>query len=112
MSVLLYHLVCSAKHRRVVFDETVDLVLKEVCLDIAMRYDITFLEIGTDHDHVHFLLQSVPTYSPELPPLFETKKDYSQVTVTNSNSAKSRLTVVEFARAEIGIIYKTVTARP
>jgi REP element-mobilizing transposase RayT len=28
------------------------------------RYEITFLEIGTDKDHVHFLIQSVPTYSP------------------------------------------------
>ena len=64
VSVLLYHLVCPAKYRRVVFDETVDAVLKEVCLDIALRYDITFLEIGTDRDHVHFLIQSVPTYSP------------------------------------------------
>ena len=27
-------------------------------------YEITFLEIGTDQDHVHFLLQSVPSYSP------------------------------------------------
>ena len=25
---------------------------------------IEFLEIGTDRDHVHFLVQSVPTYSP------------------------------------------------
>lgn len=64
MSVLLYHLVCPAKYRRVVFDEAVDAVLKEVCLDISLRYEITFLEIGTDRDHVHFLVQSVPTYSP------------------------------------------------
>lgn len=45
-------------------DEKVDQVLKEVCLDIAGRYQVEFLEIGTDKDHVHFLLQSVPTYSP------------------------------------------------
>ena len=64
VSVLLYHLVCPAKYRRVVFDEAVDAVLKEVCLNIALRYEITFLEIGTDRDHVHFLLQSVPRYSP------------------------------------------------
>ncbi len=64
VSVLLYHLVCPAKYRRVVFDEAVEIVLKEVCLDIALRYEITFLEIGTDGDHVHFLLQCVPTYSP------------------------------------------------
>jgi len=64
VSVLLYHLVCPAKYRRVVFDTEVDTVLKEVCLDIAQRYEIIFVEIGTDKDHVHFLLQSVPTYSP------------------------------------------------
>jgi len=30
-------------------------------LEIALRFEIVFLEIGTDGDHVHFLLQSVPT---------------------------------------------------
>ena len=29
------------------------------------RYEITFLEIGTDDDHVHFFVQSVPMYSPK-----------------------------------------------
>ena len=64
VSVLLYHLVCPAKYRRLVFDTKVDHVLKEVCLEISKRYEINFLEIGTDKDHVHFLIQSVPTYSP------------------------------------------------
>jgi REP element-mobilizing transposase RayT len=64
VSVLLYHIVCPAKYRRVVFTEEVDQVLKEVCLEIAKRYEIRFIEIGTDRDHVHFLVQSVPTYSP------------------------------------------------
>ena len=64
VSVLVYHLVCVAKYRRVVFDETVETVLREVCLDIALRYEIEFLEIGLDSDHVHFLVQSVPAYSP------------------------------------------------
>src|SRR6266581_2746041 len=64
VSVLMYHLVCPAKYRRVVFDASVDTVLKEVCLEIAKRYAIIFLEIGTDKDHVHFLIQSIPTYSP------------------------------------------------
>ena len=45
-------------------DERVDLVLRDVCLEIAKRYELVFLEIGTDKDHVHFLIQSVPTYSP------------------------------------------------
>ena len=64
VSVLLYHFVCPAKYRRAVLDKDVDQVLKEVCLEIADRYQIEFLEIGTDKDHVHFLVQSVPTYSP------------------------------------------------
>lgn len=38
--------------------------MKEVCLEIANRYQIEFLEIGMDKDHVHFLVQSVPSYSP------------------------------------------------
>ncbi len=46
------------------FSEEVDLVLKEICLEIAKRYEVVFLEIGVEKDHVHFLLQSVPTYSP------------------------------------------------
>ena len=44
-------------------DPQVDTVLKDVCLEIEMRYQIRFLEIGTDVDHVHFLVQSVPSYS-------------------------------------------------
>lgn len=64
VSILVYHFVCPAKYRRAVIDETVDRVLKAVCLSIADRYQIEFLEIGTDKDHVHFLVQSVPTYSP------------------------------------------------
>jgi REP element-mobilizing transposase RayT len=63
-SLLMYHIVCPAKYRRVVFDEKVDQVLKEVCLKIADCYEIDFIEIGTDKDHVHFLVQSVPMYSP------------------------------------------------
>ena len=60
---MLYHFVIPAKYRRVVFDTEVDNVLKEVCLEIADRYQIEYLEIGTDGDHVHFLVQSVPSYS-------------------------------------------------
>ena len=64
VSVLLYHLVCPAKYRRVVFSEEVDKELKQICLEISERYDIYFLEIETDRDHVHFLVQSVPMYAP------------------------------------------------
>ena len=63
VTVLIYHLVFPAKYRRAVFDEDVDEVVKSVCLDIEKRYQIKFLEIGTDKDHVHFLVQSIPMYS-------------------------------------------------
>ena len=65
VSVILYHIVCPAKYRRVVFDDEVEIELKNICLEIADRFEINFLEIGTDKDHVHFLVQSVPTYSPK-----------------------------------------------
>jgi REP element-mobilizing transposase RayT len=65
VSVLIYHFVCPTKYRRVVFDEAVDAELCDICNEIAKRYEIVFLEIGVDKDHVHFLVQSVPMYSPK-----------------------------------------------
>jgi putative transposase len=64
VSILVYHFVYPAKYRRAVIDEKVDRVLKEVCLEITKRYQIEFLEIGSDKNHVHFLVQSVTRYSP------------------------------------------------
>ena len=64
VSVLMYHLVCAAKYRRVVMSERVDELMKEVCLEIEKRWEMTFLEIGLDGDHAHFLIQAVPSYSP------------------------------------------------
>jgi len=63
VSVLLYHFVCPAKYRRVVFSKKVDQTMKEICMEIKKRYELHFLEIGTDKDHVHFLIQSVPKLS-------------------------------------------------
>ena len=63
-SLLLYHIVCPAKYRRKVFTEKVAETLKEVCIGIDKRYEIHFVEIGVDEEHVHFLVQSVPILSP------------------------------------------------
>jgi len=63
VTVLIYHFVCPAKYRKVVFDEQVDNELRDVCLEISKRYEIEFIDIGVDKDHVHFLVQSVPSYS-------------------------------------------------
>jgi putative transposase len=65
VSVLMYHIVCPTKYRRAVFAATVDAKIKEICAEIQKRYEITFPEIGTDEDHVHFLVQSVPLMSPK-----------------------------------------------
>ena len=63
-NLLLYHFVCPSKYRRKVFTKEVEQTLKKVCEGIGKRYEIFTVEIGSDDDHVHFLLQSVPTYSP------------------------------------------------
>jgi REP element-mobilizing transposase RayT len=47
-----------------VLDDGVDEEIKNICLEISQRYEIEFVEIGMDHDHAHFLIQSVPMYSP------------------------------------------------
>ena len=56
-------MVFPAKYRKKIFDDAVDITLKDTCLEISDRYEIHFLEIGNDLDHVHFLVQSVPTLS-------------------------------------------------
>ena len=63
-TLLLYHLVCPVKYRKKALTEPVECALKDVCQEIQQRYEIRFIEIGTDQDHVHFLLQSVPVLSP------------------------------------------------
>jgi REP element-mobilizing transposase RayT len=50
VSVLLYHIVCPAKYRRVVISQAVDKTLRETCEEIAKRYEIKFVEIGTEGD--------------------------------------------------------------
>lgn len=64
-SLLLYHFVCPIKYRRKVLNEEISSTFKEICLGIEDRYEIHFLEIGLDEDHVHFLIQSVPNNSPK-----------------------------------------------
>src|SRR5678809_731893 len=64
VSVLLYHLVCPAKYRRKIFSEEVSKSLLSICFEITIKYEIEFIEIGTDNDHVHFLIQGIPRMSP------------------------------------------------
>ena len=43
------------------FTHAVEQSLKEVCLGISERYELNFVEIGMEEDHVHFLVQGVPS---------------------------------------------------
>ena len=59
-TVLLYHLVFPAKYRRKIFTKEIENTLVDICKEISERYEINFLEIGNDEDHVHFLVQGIP----------------------------------------------------
>lgn len=65
VSNLVYHFVCPIKYRRVVVTDEVDGSMEQICEGIELRYDwISFLEMGADKNHVHFLIQPAPNYSP------------------------------------------------
>jgi REP element-mobilizing transposase RayT len=63
VNILLYHLVFPAKYRRAVLTEKVEAVIKDACLELEKWYEIAFIEIDTDADYIHLLVQAVPTYS-------------------------------------------------
>jgi REP element-mobilizing transposase RayT len=65
VSTLIYHIVCPAKYRRAVITKEADGKLREICLGTEARYEIKFLETGTEKNHARFLVQPVPAYSPE-----------------------------------------------
>jgi len=62
-SLLLYHIVIPLKYRRNVINKEVGEPLIKICFEITERYEVEFIEIGYELDHVHFLVQSVPSYS-------------------------------------------------
>jgi putative transposase len=63
VTVQMYHMAFPAKYRNVIFADEVDAALQTVCSEIVMRYQLKFLEIGSDKDDVHFFVQLVPKYS-------------------------------------------------
>lgn len=61
-TLLLYHVVLPLKYRRKVITDAIGESMKVICLGISERYEMNFLEIGYESDHVHFLIQSIPNY--------------------------------------------------
>ncbi len=62
-TLLLYHFVFPAKYRRKVFTDEVETLLRNICVGIGECYEMNFVEIGMEEDHVHFLVQGIPTMS-------------------------------------------------
>lgn len=65
VSVLLYHIVCPIRYRKKILSDDIVTQLKAVCLEIESLFEIYFIEVGCDTDHVHFLIQLPPTASPQ-----------------------------------------------
>src|SRR3989344_8072094 len=60
-----YHFVFCIKYRKDLFLENKYIeTFKEICKNLENRYHMKFETLGFDEDHVHFLLQTVPKYSP------------------------------------------------
>lgn len=60
-----YHFVFVTKYRKDMFvNDTYVQTFKAICKGLEKRYSMNFETIGFDEDHVHFLLESVPKYSP------------------------------------------------
>jgi putative transposase len=53
-TLLLYHIVFPVKYRKKIIGESISLFIKDICLEIGERYEIVFIEIGTDEDYIHF----------------------------------------------------------
>ena len=65
VSNLLYHIETPTKYRSMALTREVEGSLRQICEGIELRWDwIRFLEVGTDGDHVHYLVQSTPEHSP------------------------------------------------
>lgn len=62
-TLLLYHLVFPVKYRKKAIDEHIGVSLRDICLGLSARYEVQFVEIGFEEDHVHFLVQGVPSMS-------------------------------------------------
>lgn len=63
--VIKYHLMFVIKYRKDLFlNEQYTECMKQVLQDIEKRYFLTTETIGFDEDHVHFLMQAAPRYSP------------------------------------------------
>ena len=53
-TLLLYHLVFPLEYGKSVITSKIGETLKRICFEISDRYEVHFVEIGYEPDHVHF----------------------------------------------------------
>ena len=63
LSECFYHLQLTIKYRRKALTQEVEHTIQTTLKEINERYDIEVTTIGFDQDHVHMMLQHLPTYS-------------------------------------------------
>jgi putative transposase len=62
-----YHLVWCVKYRRKIITEQVDKSLKEILTKISLDNGFTIIEMNTDLDHIHLLIDCTPQqYIPNI----------------------------------------------
>jgi len=65
VSQLHYHFVTPVKYRKGIFGKPDrEHSLHAICKEIEERYEIEFEQVGIDTNHVHYLVSSVPKFSP------------------------------------------------
>ena len=59
-----YHMIFVVKYRKNLISEDVFEFMKTICREIEERYYIWFDSIGHEANHVHFVIEAAPKYSP------------------------------------------------
>jgi putative transposase len=59
---LKYHIVWCVKYRKKILTDKISEKLKEILQDIAKENKFTILEMSTDKDHVHMLIECSPQH--------------------------------------------------
>ena len=64
-TLLLYHMVFPVKYRRKAISNNVEQTIIEVGIGIGERYEIYFVEIGADENHIHLILSHESLFHPK-----------------------------------------------
>lgn len=57
-----YHLVWCVKYRHKVLTDEIDVSVKQILNDIASEHNFSIVELETDRDHVHLLVECKPQH--------------------------------------------------